>query len=41
VRVVGIRCMNEVIRELAAGVEWGCGLGGRIGCFGFERRSGC
>jgi hypothetical protein len=40
VRVVGIRCMNEVIRELAVGVEWGRGFGGWIGRFGFERRSG-
>jgi hypothetical protein len=40
VEVVGIRLRNEVIRELAVGVEWGCRLGGRIGCFGFERRSG-
>lgn len=32
--------MNEVIRELAVGVEWGCGLGGQIGRFAFERCSG-
>jgi hypothetical protein len=29
-----------VIRELAVGVEWGCEFDGRIGRFGFERRSG-
>jgi hypothetical protein len=40
VRVVEIRCMNQVIRELAVGVEWGCGFAGQIGRFGFERRSG-
>jgi hypothetical protein len=40
VRVVEIRYMNQVIRELAVGVEWGCGFAGRIGRFGFERRSG-
>jgi hypothetical protein len=40
VRVVGIRCMNQVIREFAMGVEWGCGFASRIGRFGFERRSG-
>jgi hypothetical protein len=40
VRVVGIRYMNQVMRELKVGVEWGCGFAGRIGRFGFKRRSG-
>jgi hypothetical protein len=32
--------MNQVIRELEVGVEWGCGFAGLIGRFGFERRIG-
>ena len=39
-RVVRIPCMNKMIRELAVGVEWSCGLGGQTGPFGFERQSG-
>jgi hypothetical protein len=29
-----------VIRELTVGVTWRCGLGGEVGNFGFEWRSG-